>query len=79
MNTGGEVSYVFYDENIISGTGRNGVIDPQDIIYFFENRIMAQNRPPRLRIDKKRAEITPKSLGNPNSGSNKQKPKTQLL
>ena len=37
MNTGGEVSYVFYDENIISGTGRNGLIDPQDIIYFFEH------------------------------------------
>ena len=43
MNTGAEVSYVFYDENIISGTGRNGLIDPQDIIYFFEHDSLDSN------------------------------------
>ena len=36
-NFGQEISYVFYDEYIISGTGRGGIIDPQDIIYFFEH------------------------------------------
>ena len=36
-NFGEEISYVFYDENIISGSGRGGIIDPQDIIYFFEH------------------------------------------
>ena len=43
MNTSTEVSYVFYDENIISGTGRNGLIDPQDIIYFFEHDSLDSN------------------------------------
>jgi len=36
-NFGEEISYVFYDEHIISGSGRGGIIDPQDIIYFFEH------------------------------------------
>ncbi|MBT6517207.1 MAG: hypothetical protein HN815_01740 [Candidatus Marinimicrobia bacterium] len=43
MNTGEEISYIFYDENIISGTGRNGIIDPQDIIYFYEHDSLDSN------------------------------------
>jgi len=43
MNTGEEISYIFYDENVISGTGRNGIIDPQDIIYFYEHDSLDSN------------------------------------
>ena len=43
INTGQEISYIFYDENIISGTGRNGIIDPQDIIYFLEHDDLDSN------------------------------------
>ena len=32
-----EVPYLFYDEYEISVKGREGIIDPLDIIYFFEN------------------------------------------
>ena len=42
-NFGQEISYVFYDEYIISGTGRKGIIDPQDIIYFFEHDELDSN------------------------------------
>jgi hypothetical protein len=42
-NFGQEISYVFYDEYIISGTGREGIIDPQDIIYFFEHDNLDSN------------------------------------
>ncbi|MBT3664223.1 hypothetical protein HOI27_05160 [bacterium] len=42
-NFGNEIDYVFYDENVISGTGRNGIIDPQDIIYFFEDDSLDTN------------------------------------